>query len=288
MKSKLILPALCALMMCFVACGPDNDPIDGSTATKGSFDKNGAVANGVFSVGENKKVKFSRGNLQYQASTDTWRFAENQYDFIGEDNKNISPTYSGWIDLFGWGTGNNPTDTTNIFSPSGANYQMFVDWGTNKISNGRNKANQWRTLSLEEWFYLFEVREHASHLYGSATIKTMSLEIYGIVIMPDGWSASTLPVNEGMKGWNNNEYSLDEWNDLQKEGAVFLPASGKRYDLVVYDASGSGYYWSSSPAMPFQSAHAACLLFYCDYDDYLSSTFSLRNEGHSVRLVRDL
>ena len=65
------------------------------------------------------KVYFSKGNLQYRASTNTWRFAENQWDFVGtqnpysgnaggtvsgSDNYYISQTYNGWIDLFGWGT----------------------------------------------------------------------------------------------------------------------------------------------------------------------------------------
>ena len=52
----------------------------------------------AFSVSATKKVRFSPGNLQYQASTKTWRFAEHQYDYIGDANRNISPTYSGWID----------------------------------------------------------------------------------------------------------------------------------------------------------------------------------------------
>ena len=50
---------------------------------------------GVFSVSSSIKVQFSQGNLQYQASTNTWRFADNQWDFIGEANKNISSDYSG-------------------------------------------------------------------------------------------------------------------------------------------------------------------------------------------------
>ncbi len=59
---------------------------------------------GLFSVSEGEQVRFSKGNLQYQASTKTWRFADQQYDVIGMDNEKISETYSGWIDLFGWGT----------------------------------------------------------------------------------------------------------------------------------------------------------------------------------------
>ena len=58
----------------------------------------------AFSVSDEQQIYFSRGNLQYQASTSTWRFAEHQYDIIGEDNVNRSSTYSGWIDLFAWGT----------------------------------------------------------------------------------------------------------------------------------------------------------------------------------------
>ena len=38
---------------------------------------------GLFSVGEGKQVYFSKGNLQYRATTRTWRFAEHQYDIIG-------------------------------------------------------------------------------------------------------------------------------------------------------------------------------------------------------------
>ena len=43
------------------------------------------ILSGAFSVGESTQVHFSQGNLQYQASTQTWRFAENQYDYIGQE-----------------------------------------------------------------------------------------------------------------------------------------------------------------------------------------------------------
>ena len=74
------------------------------------------VLPGLFSVSATRQVRFSQGNLQYQASTNTWRFAEHQYDYVGtqtadrygnyggnvsgSDNRSISSTYSGWIDLF--------------------------------------------------------------------------------------------------------------------------------------------------------------------------------------------
>lgn len=77
----------------------------------------------LFSISSSQQVFFSQGNLQYQASTNTWRFAEHQYDFVGGttqwsseevgnvfvggvkcSNNDISSAYSGWIDLFGWAT----------------------------------------------------------------------------------------------------------------------------------------------------------------------------------------
>lgn len=66
---------------------------------------------GKFTVNASgKQVYFSAGNLQYQASTDTWRFAPNQEDVVGlnADSPNLNTTnrdsQEGWIDLFGWGT----------------------------------------------------------------------------------------------------------------------------------------------------------------------------------------
>ena len=81
--------------------------------------------NGLFSVSADKQVYFSQGNLQYQASTNTWRFAERQIDYVGLnsngnvyeggvqcDNALMSSTYSGWIDLFGWARAAIPTVQT--------------------------------------------------------------------------------------------------------------------------------------------------------------------------------
>ena len=63
---------------------PDKPVQEPDLGIKG-FDENGA-SYAYFSVSPSKVVFFSRGNLQYQASTNTWRFAPHQYDFIGADN----------------------------------------------------------------------------------------------------------------------------------------------------------------------------------------------------------
>ena len=52
----------------------------------------------AFLVSDSMQVYFSPGNLQYKASTNTWRFAINPWDCIGDANNNISSTYDGWIE----------------------------------------------------------------------------------------------------------------------------------------------------------------------------------------------
>lgn len=54
------------------------------------------VKDGAFSISTKKSVYFSKGNLQYNDSTNSWRFAENQWD-IAEGE---------WTDLFEWGYNN--------------------------------------------------------------------------------------------------------------------------------------------------------------------------------------
>ena len=51
-----------------------------------TFNTNQPQSVGVFSVAYNKKVAFAPGNLQYVTTSDTWRFADNQYDYIGTRN----------------------------------------------------------------------------------------------------------------------------------------------------------------------------------------------------------
>lgn len=163
---------------------------------------------GAFSVSATQQVYFSQGNLQYQASTNTWRFAEHQYDYVGNatlgnvyensvkcDNALISDSYAGWIDLFGWNTANNPTlssengnyvvctceyswDNPSPFNPS---CYPFTDWGVNPISNGGNQPNLWRTLTNAEWDYLYNGRTT------SVTINNISSVRYtGATIFYDG------------------------------------------------------------------------------------------------------
>ncbi len=209
---------------------------------------------GTFSISDTQKVVFSKGNLQYQASTDTWRFAEHQYDYIGEANSNIAIDYDGWIDLFGWGTGNTPLTTSGNYTA----YVNFIDWGINVI--GQYSPNTWRTLTSEEWTYILMERPNSEKLCGLATVQG----IVGLVILPDNWTTPAGIVftpsyekgdmNKAYNGywrkssselshWDDNAYGLGTWRKMENEGAVFLPAAGQRDVNTVILMQVSGYYW---------------------------------------------
>ena len=241
------------------------------------------------------KVIFSKGNLQYQPSTNTWRFAEHQYDLIEySDYSNISSGYTGWIDLFGWGTGNNPTDT----SMDGENYKTYVDWGSNTID--MDAPNTWFLLRSSNWRYILYVRPNADKLFGCATIDG----IHGLVLLPDNWEkpskVSFTPSTElgliydteiwnsnryfNVNGgnFNHNNYTISEWQIMEASGAVFLPAVGHRKGVSWYNYNYSGSYWTAESSTDTTSSD--CINFgpqdvswYLGFYNYY---------GLSVRLVR--
>ena len=261
----------------------------GGSSQQGSVAiENGAIK-AAFSISDSKQIYFSQGNLQYQASTGTWRFAEHQYDMIGDDNANISSTNSGWIDLFGWGTsgynGKNPYMTSTDYSDYGDGYNDIAgtnyDWGVyNKISNGGNQAGQWRTLTQSEWNYLISGRSQASRLMGQGRVNNVN----GLILLPDGWETpSSVKFTYAPGNYSTNVYSQDEWAVMQSYGAVFLPAAGLRDGTSVFDVGTLGRYWSPS----YYDDNFAYIVDFLDF--YVSaSNYDHRNYGFSVRVVQDL
>jgi len=252
----------------------------------------GGLLPGKFSISTSKQIQFSQGNLQYQANTQTWWFAVHQYDMVGSGNSNIGKDYSGWIDLFGWGTGNNPTNS----STNNSDYSKFVDWGSNIISNGGNEAGQWRTLKKNEWTYLFFSRANSEKLFGLGSVNNVS----GVIILPDNWSSPngllfTPSTTKGLEdrggyysdentGHNHfvlaNQYNEEQWAIMEASGAVFLPAAGHRTGTDVHGVGSLGYYWSPNTfnLMEYSLGFSSNGL-----DPQIGSQ---NYSGHSVRLVR--
>lgn len=258
------------------------------------------AAKGLFSVGSNKKVWFAQGNLQYQASTNTWRLADEQTECIGTTNSQISATNSEWIDLFGWSTSNynhnnacyQPWSTSDIDSDYYA-YGSFqahlfensgkADWGYNAISNGGNTEHIWRTLTSAEWVYVFKHRKTPSGIrYAKASIGSVN----GMILLPDDWDASFFELNtpnQQNARFDSNEISFDEWkNVLEPSGAVFLPAAGYRNKTTVYRVNNLGTYWASTGGNETKA-------YYVNIQNtsFDPGTYESRHYGYSVRLVQD-
>ena len=250
---------------------------------------------GYFSVGKNKFVKLSQGNLQYRASTDTWRFANEQYDIIGQDNNNISATYDGWIDLFGWGTsGYNEkypwmTSQNDLDYGNGADNIAYTeyDWGQhNPIINGGNEAGLWRTLSSEEMSYIFYGRTNADKLYAMCVVNG----IHGLIVFPDNCNIpANIPFTPAYKEFTTevNNYNHDQWNELEAVGAIFLPVAGVRKGNITSEVNQNGYYWSTDILLPEDGAREMWFgMSYIYYNPGIGGAFS-RSNGISVRLARD-
>ena len=256
----------------------------------------GAI-DGKFTINDNgDQVYFSQGNLQYQASTDTWKFADNQFDYVGSTNSNISSTYSGWIDLFGWGTSgynhgancyqpwSTSTNNSDYYAYGNDQYNLYdqtgqADWGYNPISNGGNTANQWRTLTQPEWNYVLHTRTTTSGIrYAKANVNNVN----GMILLPDDWSASTYSLsntNSSGASFSSNTMTASQWSTLEQAGAVFLPATGNRYGTSVNNV-GYGVYWSTS------CSNSSLVYFVGFNDSNLFMGDGGRYYGSGVRLVR--
>ena len=295
-----MLLSLAVISVTTVSCNREDD----DNPSAGGFDQNGA-SNAVFTVASGRTVKFSRGNLQYQASTGTWRFAEHQYDCIGNENANISSTYSGWIDLFGWGTSGwnsganayQPWSTSTNYSdyyPGGSYYNNLTgsyanaDWGVyNRISNGGNQAGMWRTLTYEEWKYLLFTR-NASTVNGTGNARFAKAEIgsvKGLIVFPDSFTLPTgismVGINSTESGFSVNTFTTQQWSQLEGNGALFLPAAGYRKGRAVNIVNVGGDYWSTTYRYEDMVRGAS-------FDNGSVETFGDdRIRGYSVRLVQD-
>lgn len=237
---------------------------------------------GLYSVSHLQKVYFSKGNLQYKAYPfGTWQFAEHQWNTIGSDNGNISNDYNGWIDLFGWGTGEEPTNTGTI--------NVYKEWGENLIANGGNTPGLWRTLTQSEWDYVFNGRD-ASTIDGVENTRYVKATVYhvqGIILFPDVYENSSgidinpNTINTPEAGFDNNIYKTSEWSMMEDEGCVFLPITGYRDITMIYDLN-KGFYWSSTRGT---GKNAYGLQF--DDSSIQTDSENALKIGESVRLVHD-
>ena len=311
---------------------------------------------GIFTVNIDgatpRRVRFSQGNLQYLASPATWRFAPNQYDYIGNAAGNTTAaenraTQTEWIDLFGWGTsgyrdtrdGNTyqtiwmPYEvSTNELASTDPGYEYnatgygpdynltdgFVnlsvtyqsDWGYNTITGAEGS---WRTLTREEWDFLMDEEEidikggdpshgrNNNRLFGNGQTHDNFLSfkcklsvdgniIKGLMILPDNNTANVQSTNYNRIDYSDS--SIPVFTSIP-QGALFLPAAGKRQSTTVQDAGLGGYYHSATSRKDgnifnFYYHFGTFSPYIRDSDPDISGFNTVRKIGMSVRLVQDI
>ena len=261
----------------------------------------GAI-NGLFTVASGKQVWFSQGNLQYigSASMPYWKFADNQWDYLGTTTGQNSDSQTANRDLFGWGTSGynhganayHPWSTSSInndyYAYGQATYNLYdddgqADWGYNAISNGGNAENSgWRTLTRDEWVYVINSRNTTSGIrYAKATVNNVN----GVVLLPNSWDAKVYTLNNTNSSdadFTSNTITAADWtNVLEASGAVFLPAAGYRAGTYVSNVGSNGYYWSASSVQSYSKRY----LYFGSGN--LAVQGSYPYNGQSVRLVRN-
>ena len=288
--------AFLILLIAMVCIGCESSVPSDNTTTKGI---------GVFSVSETKKVTFSPSNLYYDRETSSWNFFEEQWNALTITNLNSPVGINGrWfsalanaaypekieteaqlgkmIDLFGWGTGDNPMLLSEIL----ADYANFYDWGFNKIGNDRSK--KWRTLHYDEWDYLLHKRSNADSLLHYMSIAGID----GLMLLPDGW---TCPSGVKLKQWPEEavipidipKYSMEEWRVLEKSGAVFMNANCTMRNvakgwLFLSDLYETRYWVASHSNDSTGVAISISPLWKVKFTD------EPRSNGYAVRLVKDI
>ena len=295
---------------------------DGTWTTTYTVTHTGLLSAEFVINGNFDKVRFSQGNLRYLSTqavsngTGTWSFAPNQYSIIGNAENNTDPTLpevGKSMDLFCWGATGivdmlggdpvypdvNPENTTYYYYTGDNTLSGIYEWGNVAISNTtltNNGSEKWRTLTKEEWEYLFS----NSAKYGPATVA----ECAGVVLLPDSFSdpnkngGSRAFVSVSQKTgatYNDNVYSAENWKAMEYAGAVFLPAGGSFLggDFNHYLSGDMGYYWTSTPntngntkAYYFALYHNVCEVRSGDTNSGDSDVY--RSSRLSVRLVRSV
>lgn len=204
---------------------------------------------GRFSISPTVQVCFAHGNVADDGRT----LCTNQWDYGG---------------LFGWGTGANPNLTTDDSSA----YATFDDWG-NYIDGG------WRTLTADEWEYILEQRPNAKEKLAGATVN----DVHGLVLLPDEWTMPEGCSFNPQATWDANIYTAEQWNQMENNGAIFLPAAGCRYGT---ENPIEGKHLSYSTSTP-ESGYKAVVVC-CASGLGVMTGITTRSTGQSVRLAKDI
>ena len=161
----------------------------------------------------------------------------------------------------------------------------YKEWGNWRYENGGDDENIWRTLTGDEWIYLFDQRKNAAKLRGQATVNNH----HGYVLLPDNWQLPQgLTFKPQPNNWTANTYNADQWTQMEKNGAVFLPAAGIRAGKEIQGIGETGAYWSSTMYQQTGKGDVDARGISFNANSAKSNVYDTWHHGFSVRLVQDI
>ena len=209
----------------------------------------GAINGSAITINANgDQVYFSMGNLQYQASTNTWRFATAQWTYIGGNdiygnptsgnprignNSLASETYNGWIDLFGWGTsgwdnGNlfyHPWDCVGLqqeYSEIGMGYGPTDGTNYTYDLTGVYANADWGVYNAisnggnQKGVWRTLTNDEWDYIINTRTtasgiryVKATVCDVNGVILLPDNWNSSNYTLNTNTTNVDFNINTID-------------------------------------------------------------------------------
>ena len=290
-----------------------------------------------FSVSSTQKVYFSKANLRfvgYNNNEGSWSFHENQVDasyaYPGYSTSSSGiaiPNTESTNDRFAWGLYGNhgmyeddwPAITPNLSKADGN------DWGC-AFSATSPEGGNWRTLTIDEWDYLFNNTARGDKRFLKVTLRLSDSEmpnaVQGILLFPDDYVepaglTKTFTYNSNTSTVGVSGYVVadaDKFKDapvytdptsnsykMLAAGAVFLPAAGYRISTVYYQYlchtpgaytaslqwDAYGYYWSSTSGVYNEYSHTSRAFYFDRSTVGEASSYMDRANGMCVRLVWD-
>ena len=194
---------------------------------------------------------------------------------------------------------------------SSENDLIKSDWGLNVISDevGPYPSGTWHTPSKDggsgtnQWQRVLTARKTTAsgnplipYLYAKSTLSTTP-ETYGLIVFPDTFTPPTgITISNANKTggqYADNVFTLDQWDELEAVGCVFLPVTTVR-EKASDTKLGDGAYWLNYTA----SSNNGLALIFNDVNN-CSTTFNSsstvngaksfsRYLGLGVRLIRDV
>jgi sugar lactone lactonase YvrE len=107
--------------------------------------------------------------------------------------------------------------------------------------------------------------------------------MYGIMLLPDNW---VCPNGLSFDPDDINVYTLSEWRQMEKAGAVFLPYTGERRakDQSIWINAGIAYWTSSTEGSTGEVYRVDVTI---DKGQIDLRSYSNQYCGYAVRLIRD-